>query len=122
MKKLWVIVVLAMLAVSFGAAAGLKDFEPTRNLGKPVFIEKPFRVEVPVQYERIETVSPDPIKAAKQMVGLEDKVEAVSVVYGEDVLAIIPTDSKFVDVPVTEKCLELQYGTDDWYKCEKRFG
>jgi hypothetical protein len=42
------------------------------------------------------------------------------VMMGEEPIAIVSTDSKFIDLPYYTFCTPYQYGTEDWYSCEQQ--
>jgi hypothetical protein len=46
-------------------------------------------------------------------------VTDIDVIIGGEMIAIIPDNSKFNGMGVHEDCLIFQYGTDNWYTCEK---
>jgi len=75
--------------------------------------------EAKVVYESVEVYSENIIESVMQTIGLAPKERKVAVTIGSDVIAVIPTDSVFNGVGITSRCLGLQYGTDEWYKCEK---
>lgn len=64
--------------------------------------------------------SDDIIVAIQQVFGIIPKDPHIAVSSGGKLIALIPSDSKFVELEPHEYCLELQYGTDSWYRCEKR--
>lgn len=112
------ILLIAVLITAVSAA----DVTPIGNKGTVVIEDRSIPispVKADVRYQVVEVFSSDLAKAARQLIGLEPKENKVSVVYGERILAIIPPESKFVDVPVTNECLKFQYGTDNWFTCER---
>ena len=54
-----------------------------------------------------------------KIIGVEIEVENVTVKYGDQVLAILPPETKFENLQVHDYCLNrYQFGTEDFYSCE----
>jgi hypothetical protein len=77
-----------------------------------------------VQYNDRTTLLKRIVMVFDEVLGLTPTEENIvlpglEVVIDEKVIAIIPTDSKFNGIEPHEYCLEYQYGTTNWYKCEQ---
>lgn len=66
------------------------------------------------------------LKVIMEFIGLEPRettVEAqedvIDVVIENEKVATIPVNSKFAGMEIHEQCLPFQYGTDNWYECER---
>jgi hypothetical protein len=108
-----------------------EDVTPIINDVTPVVIDTPIVVDTQlpiaaladVQYTQ-KTVSI--ITQILQWIGIEPQTEQVTtdtkslvdVTVDGNLVATIPSDSKFANLKVHEVCMPYQYGTDGWYECE----
>jgi hypothetical protein len=102
-------------------------------LGKPIIPEdiilpilpnKEIFRKAPIQYNEKVTLIKRITMVIDKVIGLtpvEENIEVtgVDVVVDDKIVAIIPTDSKFNGIEAHTYCLEYQYGTTNWFKCEQ---
>ena len=72
-----------------------------------------------VDFEYATVQADNIITAALEFLNIVPASTDISVKIGNDIVAIIPEDSKFKDVIVHDSCLSFGYGTDMWYACEE---
>lgn len=127
MKKiLFIAIIMVIIACLIIPASGLSKAQlPTamkkvtpRNM-ETIRLDVAPLTKMSIEYSESD-LSDDIIIAIQQVFGAIPKNPHVTVKSNGKLLALIPIDSKFVELEPHEYCLELQYGTDAWYKCEKR--
>jgi hypothetical protein len=115
MRTVLTLFLLLAVLVPFACAG---EFDPVKDESGSISIDRELTVELAdFTYKQV-TFSEDTIKAIKQLFGIEQPEEVVEVSVRGEVVANIPTDSKFNGVEVHDVCLQYQYGTDRWYQCE----
>lgn len=127
MKKiLFIAIIMVIIACLVIPVSGLSKAQlPTamkkvnpQNMGSIRLDVAPL-TKMSVEYSESD-LSDDIIIAIQQVFGRVPKNPHITVKSNGKLLALIPSDSKFVELEPHEYCLELQYGTDGWYRCEKR--
>jgi len=113
--KLVGVMVLVLFLLPVVVSADM--FEPIGN--KPALIDD---TPLQIEYKPID-FSKDIIEAIGTFLGLIDKgIPPVAVMSEDTMLAVIPPNSKFVDMDVHGYCVgQFQYGTDFWVQCEKGY-
>jgi hypothetical protein len=90
----------------------------------PILSNKEIFLKAPVQYTEKTTLLKRITMVFDEIIGLKPieettPITGVDVVLDDQVIAIIPTDSKFNGIEPHEYCLEYQYGTTRWFNCEQ---
>lgn len=57
----------------------------------------------------------------KQLLGIPQKPGDIAVFINGKQVALIPPDSPIAGMEIHETCLQFQYGTLNWYNCERQF-
>jgi hypothetical protein len=126
MKALPILIIIFFILIPISSAAGLalnklgtkQDHTVVQDI---VYKERTITTSV--------SITESIISGAKKVIGLKEEgsepVEPVEEIKTEiDVelngikVATIPKGSKFEGIEVHNVCLQFQYGTDNWYKCE----
>jgi hypothetical protein len=115
-------ILVVMVAISFLMlpAMAMVIEEPTESI-----LPLPSIFELkPTAYTDKITIIEKTIMQFKELIGLEpevttETVNEINVELDGQVIAVIPSDSKFNGMQVHAYCLEYQYGTDNWYNCEQ---
>jgi len=120
MMMLTVVVVADDVIINEGAPLEDNPIEPKVTEPAPIYNENP--LDVKASYV---TVNKSIITTILEFIGLESFVSQTEIVentidvfIGDFKAATIPEGSKFSNMVVHDTCLQFQYGTDDWYKCE----
>jgi hypothetical protein len=140
----WILLFCLILALFVGVVSAddpIVDLKNTTFITKPPIVEKPIQItlEPPGMKKKVvdyldfnpsditeqvkkkidEILSPN--KKNKMIENIpEGKPHKVVSIDGATI-AIIPTDSKFINMEIHEVCLPFQYGTDRWYDCEVKY-
>jgi len=116
-----------IIAVVFTILLCIGGYTVTALEDSPKLIENPTPITTlisgvtDVKYQLIE-YSTDVFTLIKQHLGLEPlEYSEYAVVYNGDILGVIPKDSKFYGIPLGGTCLDYQYGTNNWYQCERAY-
>jgi hypothetical protein len=119
MKHVTKILVIVFILIAITVPVLADDTKSDDIIVKPLNPVKVAITYIPFQKSIITTIM--------EIIGMEEPKEkiteiienAVDVYISDMKIATIPDKSKFADMEVHDVCLIYQYGTNNWYDCER---